>query len=588
MCLQTATRGVSSTVTTSLLMVLVLLFGSGGRYDAWAADEYTDSDGDGIADYEDCSPSLWTNHIVDPEGLLDELAGTGRVWKTLQEAVNAASSDDVISVYAQTVENVVIGDSTGSGGKNLRIVGCKNLFYAGTLVRAPKITAADPSRPVVHIESTAGASGSTGAGARNIHIENLDVQGATQSSGYLVETRMSLSGTSTLLERVRANGNDVGILIVGDGNAVSRAVNIGANRSFGVRVTGNSNLVADNRVENNSGHGIGVDSDGSVVSKNKVALNSLDGIYVTGHFNSLNENDTIDNGRHGINADSANAVGHNDLRGNEAVENAGQGIRACGQNDLGDNQGSDNGVYPQVDFTCSAISAAKFFVPDKNSNVYKYDAAGLPVSRFGLSGGNDDPSGAAVAGHTVYVLDKQDKRVYRYTDVGGAPQVSKLLKQATGGDLSKPTGLALDGDQLWLVDNSKKMILRYSLASAFSGTGNLNALQQIAFRAGNGSAQGLAIDSTFLYVLDDNNKQFYRYPRAGGSGTASKILRTVNGKNLGAPAGAMFDGTSLWVVDQAGAKVLQYASGSLFSGTGSLNAASQFALAPENAVPQGL
>src|SRR5262245_22397895 len=342
-----ATRMLRRVLTVLLATVWPLSLAVGTAPHARADEDYTDSDGDGIADYEDCSPSLWTQHIVDPDGFVEELEGSGRVWSTLQQAVIAASDGDVISVYAQTVENVVIGASTGSGGKNLRIVGCKDLFYAGTLLRAPKITAADPSRPVVHVESTAGASGSTGAGARNIHIENLDVRGAIQSAGYLVETSVSSFGTSTLLERVRSNGNDAGVLISGDGNALSRAVNIGANRSFGVRVAGNSNLVGDNRVENNSGHGIGVDSDVSFVSKNKVSLNGLDGIYVTGHANVLDENDLTDNGRHGINADSANGAAHNDLSGNDAVGNAGQGIRACGQNDLGDNQGAQNDFYPQ-------------------------------------------------------------------------------------------------------------------------------------------------------------------------------------------------------------------------------------------------
>jgi parallel beta-helix repeat protein len=335
-----------------------------------------------------------------------------------------------------------------------------------------------------------------------------------------------------------------------------------------------------------------VEGDGNVLSKNKVTLNVLDGIYVTGHNNLLYQNDLTGNGRHGINADSANGASHNDLDGNDGRENALQGIHACGQNDLGHNTGQENGVSPQVDFSCAGAGPAtfaKFFVTDnQDDKVYKYDASGVPVGDFNLSGGNKDPSGVAVAGSDVYVLDKKSRRVYRYTDSGGAPKVSAILKEGKGNDLGKPTGLALDGDELWLVDDGKKKSYRYSLAQAFSGSASLKAAQEIAFTGRNGSAEGLAIDGTFLYVLDDSSKQFYRYPRAGGQGTASRTMRRVDGGALSTPAGAKLDGQSVWVVDKAKVKVCEYTLGSLFSGTGNLSAVSEFALTSNNGDAQGL
>lgn len=197
------------------------------------------------------------------------------------------------------------------------------------------------------------------------------------------------------------------------------------------------------------------------------------------------------------------------------------------------------------------------------------------------------PAGSVDRGSSA-CLDRADRRIYRYSDEGGAPQVSKLLKQANGSDLSKPSGLALDGDPLWVVDKSKKIVYRYSAASAFAGTGTVNALQQIVFSSGNSSAEGLAIDSAFVYVLDDGAKRFYRYRRTGGAATASRTLLTVNGQKLNAPAGATFDTTSLWVLDASTRKVLQYVPATLFSGNGSANAVFEFALVPENEAAQGL
>jgi hypothetical protein len=274
---------------------------------------------------------------------------------------------------------------------------------------------------------------------------------------------------------------------------------------------------------------------------------------------------------------------------------ASRGEHVCGQNDRGHNTGQDNGVSPQVDFICAGAGTggganqAKFFVTDnQDDKVYKYDASGVPVGDFSLSGGNKEPSGVAVAGRDVYVLDKKNRRVYRYTDSGGTPKVSTILKEGTGSDLDKPAGLALDGDQLWLVDAGKKKSYRYSLAQAFSGIASLKAAQEIPFTGRNGSAQGLAVDSASLYVLDDSSKQLYRYPRTGGQGIASKTLRRVDGGALGTPAGAKLDVSSVWVVDKAKAKVCEYALGSLFSGTGDLKAVSEFALTSNNGDAQGL
>jgi hypothetical protein len=58
---------------------------------------------------------------------------------------------------------------------------------------------------------------------------------------------------------------------------------------------------------------------------------------------------------------------------------------------------------------------------------------------------------------------------------------------------------------------------------------------------------------------------------------------------LSSPSGATLDGTSLlWIVDSGRDKAYKYDLTALFSGTGDLNASSQFSLYSENGDAQGL
>jgi hypothetical protein len=320
---------------------------------------------------------------------------------------------------------------------------------------------------------------------------------------------------------------------------------------------------------------------------------------VTGDNNTLDENTAEDNTLNGIKADSADGATGNNLVGNEGNDNDLQGIRACGQTDGTGNSGEDNGIFPEVVFVCSAGPAKFFVADDQDDQVYKYDASWVIFDRFDLDDDNTNPSGVAVVGSStdVYVLDIGDDKVYKYDTSGNLLDTSRKLKQADNTTLGDPTGLAIDGDELWLVDKNKKKIYRYDLSDAFGAGGDLVALQEIAFDETTGhdnqSATGLAIDSTYLYVLDDADKTFYRYDRAGpggaGSATESKVMKDTGGGSLGSPSGATLDGTSLWIVDLNKDKAYQYTLSSLsFGSTTNVNATSQHDLVEENDDARGL
>ena len=285
-----------------------------------------DTDGDGIPDSLDCNPMVKDTVVVDPNHLVPA-SFTGIRVATLQAAVTAAADNHVISLYADTIENVVIGASSGSGGKDLLIVGCGR-----------KVHALDPALPVIHIESSAGRSdGSAGIGQpaqeRDIQIGDLDVVGG--AVGYLVETSKAAGvGTDTLLKAIRATGNAVGVRIAGDGNEVRGANGVNTNTGIGIDVAGNKNLVTDSRIQGNLGAGITVHGDGNVVKANSVgdagAGNVGAGIDVTGGSNTLQDNGVLANQGGGIVVlGNTNQLVKN-LVGDSGKGNRGDGIRLTG------------------------------------------------------------------------------------------------------------------------------------------------------------------------------------------------------------------------------------------------------------------
>ena len=245
-------------------------------------------------------------------------------------------------------------------------------------------------------------------------------------------------------------------------------------------------------------------------------------------------------------------------------------------------------------FTAWTTEPPKFFVSDDGDDMlYKYDASGNLVGTTDLLSGNNKPSGVATWEDDVYVLDQSDTETYLYIAGAGTPVISRTFRTMGGSGLGAPKGLAIDGDDIWVVTWGADNLYRYSLDEAFTGTGTLDALQEIALDGLNVNSAGLAIDSEFLYVLDSTDRQFYRYEKATGSVTVSKVLMDVNGYNIGGPpgdpAGAMFDGTSLWVADNGTNKMYEYNLIKLFDEDGTtLNAASQFDLDSDNSDASGV
>lgn len=105
--------------------------------------------------------------------------------------------------------------------------------------------------------------------------------------------------------------------------------------------------------------------------------------------------------------------------------------------------------------------------------------------------GNASAEGLAIDASYLYVLDDEDKQVYRYPRSGGIAVASKIMREANGNSLSTPSGAALDETTMYIVDKSRDKLYGYSLSSLFSGTSNLNASFEFKLNTANSEAQGL-------------------------------------------------------------------------------------------------
>jgi hypothetical protein len=210
---------------------------------------------------------------------------------TLQDAVDKASSSEVIGVFANTDENVTIPT------KRLTITQC-------TVAR---VTALDVTKPVIDVSSP-----------DPISIIGLDAVGGTV--GFKVQTSLHV------LKGLRVTGaSDVGVLVEGNDNKV--AWNRLTQNRVGLRVTGSRNNLSGGTIDLSTGDGAQISGPGdhNVLMGSTIKQNQGNGVTVDGSFNKIKDNSRVDNnGLSGFvvtgtgNVIRSNAAGSGSREGNGA------------------------------------------------------------------------------------------------------------------------------------------------------------------------------------------------------------------------------------------------------------------------------
>ena len=188
------------------------------------------------------------------------------------------------------------------------------------------------------------------------------------------------------------------------------------------------------------------------------------------------------------------------------------------------------------------------WVMDKNERkVQKYDLLGNSIDDFHLTNANKDPRGITTDGSFIWVADEDDRVVYKY-DLAGNFVTSFNLTSANG----DATGITTDGTSLWVADRKDKKVYQYNT------TGDL--ITNYSLTSSNGDPRGITTDATSAWVVDQSDKKVYKYDL--GFNFISEFDLTNDNREA---EGITTDGTSIWVVDKDDRQVYAYTLAGVFS-----------------------
>ncbi len=233
--------------------------------------------------------------------------------------------------------------------------------------------------------------------------------------------------------------------------------------------------------------------------------------------------------------------------------------------------------------TVTVTAGAKFFVVDSSSDrTYRYQANGASVSNSALATGNTNSRGIAsnADGSRLWVLDN-NRTVYVYD------AALTLLGSWSAGSLNTPTGIAVAGTNVWIVDSGNDRAYLYSGASSRL-SGSLSPTRSFALSSSNSNPQDLATDGTTMWVTQSGTTdRVFVYQASNGASLGNWIISSANTSPVGItldPTGASND---LWIVDSSTDRIYAYSNGRARR-SGSQSASVSYALNSGNGSAQGI
>ncbi|HSE62660.1 MAG TPA: right-handed parallel beta-helix repeat-containing protein [Thermoanaerobaculia bacterium] len=261
----------------------------------------------------------------DPSAILTKSVGPlaqGHPYQTVQAAYDAAVNGDVIGLFSETLENVVLG-----GAKTLEITQCTTA----------KITAANNALPVWTVSSTGkltiiGVDSVGGTIGFNITTSNHELKsirayGASQYGVLILGNNVSVSLNEVGSDEASKGGpNGVGIRVTGSGADLGSSGDVHFNTGDGIQLAGTGAQLDGVEITDNGGNGVLVSGSNNTVENNsRINDNALNGILVTGDGNTISGNRSESgkgNTLNGIRVDAGadnNAINENDMFSNGAA-----------------------------------------------------------------------------------------------------------------------------------------------------------------------------------------------------------------------------------------------------------------------------
>ncbi len=243
--------------------------------------------------------------------------------------------------------------------------------------------------------------------------------------------------------------------------------------------------------------------------------------------------------------------------------------------------GTENGTQV-VTATITNVDLVRFWVVDNLvDDAFGYAADGDNLNRTALVAGATDPRGIAVnADATKFWILNYDKVIYVQDANGGS------LGSWSSTQLKQPTGIAVSGSNVWIVDKGTDTVYRFDGAADVT-SGQLTASSSFKLDVGNATPEGLATDGATVWVVDgDKLDAVYLYDTSGAS-LGSWSIDPTNTSPTGIAIDPAGDSQSIWIVDISKARVYEYADARGRT-SGSQSAASSFALISTNASPHDI
>jgi len=144
-----------------------------------------------------------------------------------------------------------------------------------------------------------------------------------------------------------------------------------------------------------------------------------------------------------------------------------------------------------------------YIVDRDNKKVYKYSFAGVYQSEWALTGANDSPQTLCTDGTSIWVDQWVDTTVYRYSMTGTYQDSGDRISENDG-----CIGFCIISGKFYVNDFRKAKIYKYS---------DLNWTYDTSWSTGLGVNQGrgLATDGTYLWFIDCGDMKVYKKTQAG-------------------------------------------------------------------------
>ena len=163
--------------------------------------------------------------------------------------------------------------------------------------------------------------------------------------------------------------------------------------------------------------------------------------------------------------------------------------------------------------------------------------------------GNDAPWGIWSDGATMWVVDRDDDKVYAYSRTNTFHEPAKDIDLDPANE--DPRGVWSDGVVIWVADSGSDKAYAYDLRR-----GGRVSSRDLLLPGVNADARDIWSDGRTIWVADSGDNAIYRYTLPQRAGARPGDFATASGNS--APNGAWSDGRTLWVTQSGSGTVFGY------------------------------